>query len=88
MQTKTFQVTNEGGLHARPAAVLVSLAKGFKSQLTISCGENSAPLKNPIGLLSLGISQGSAVAVTADGQDEEAALERIGLFFEEELKSL
>lgn len=88
MISKSFTVTSPGGLHARPAANLVSLAKSFGSQLTITCDNQTAPLKNPIKLLALGVAKGSVVTIAADGDDEMQAIERITQFFEEELHTL
>mgnify|MGYP001006313475 CR=1 FL=1 len=88
MQRKTFTVSNPGGLHARPAAMLVSLAKNFESQITITQDEATSSLKNPIGVLAMGISRGTEVTVSAKGSDEDLAIQRIAQFFEQELSAL
>ena len=88
MISKNFTVISPGGLHARPVANLVTLAKSFGAQLTITCDGQTAPLKNPIKLLALGVGKGSVVTITADGADELAAMDRITQFFDKELHTL
>lgn len=74
---KTFLITAEAGIHARPATNLVGEANRFNSNLFIKLGDREVNLKSIMGVMSLGINNGSIVSVTADGEDAEAALEAI-----------
>jgi phosphocarrier protein len=70
-------IKNETGLHARPAAMVVSEAGKYKSNLTIKKGEREVNIKSILGLLSLGASKGDEITVKADGEDENQAVEAI-----------
>jgi phosphoenolpyruvate-protein phosphotransferase len=69
------------GLHARPATVLIAVVKRFRSTVRVRYGNKSAPARSLIGLLSLGATAGSALTVSAVGDDAAAALQAIGAAF-------
>lgn len=73
------------GLHARPAGLLVKQAAAFKSKITVSCNGKSADGKKLIMLMGLGVKQGMEVTCQIEGEDEDAALETLQKFFEENL---
>ncbi|AIF68236.1 MULTISPECIES: phosphocarrier protein HPr [Terribacillus] len=77
MQEKTFTITSETGIHARPATLLVNKAGQFNSEIELAFKERKVNLKSIMGVMSLGVPQGAQVVITADGNDEEAALEGI-----------
>ncbi len=83
MEKKHFKVINEAGLHARPATVVVNEANQFASDINISYKEKTVNLKSIMGVMSLGIIQGSEIEITASGSDEKEAIEGI----EKRLKS-
>lgn len=70
-------IQNPTGLHARPAKVLVTLAKQFTSEIQLCYGEKSANAKSIIAILGLGITSGGRVKVKANGSDEVSALAEI-----------
>lgn len=70
-------VTNKTGLHARPATVLVNLAKEFKSDIRMRHGNATANAKSLVSLLKLGVAGGETVRVMSQGADEDQALEAI-----------
>ena len=45
MTEKVVVITNESGLHARPATLFTQLAAKFSSKITISSGEKQADAK-------------------------------------------
>ena len=67
-------IHNRTGLHARPAKVLVNLAKQFKSDIRLQHGEKKANAKSMVSVLTLGVVSGSEVIVRVDGVDEEKAI--------------
>src|SRR5688500_7442002 len=67
-------IHNRTGLHARPAKVLVNLAKQFKSDIRLQHGEKKANAKSMVSVLTLGVVSGSEITVQADGEDEEKAI--------------
>jgi len=73
-KTKTFIIENEDGLHMRPAAKLVQIAKTFESEITFFSNGLSANSNSIMSLLMLGAAKGAALTVTADGIDATAAL--------------
>jgi len=70
----TFEITDDVGLHARPAAQFVRAAAGFSATISVVCGERSADAKSLLEVLQLQAGSGATVTVTADGPDAEAAL--------------
>lgn len=84
---KEFQyvIQDPVGLHARPAGLLVKQAAGFQSKVTIESGGKSADARKLIMLMSLGIKQGMEVTCKVEGEDEDAALEALQKFFQENL---
>lgn len=67
-------IQNPTGLHARPAKVLVNLAKQFKAEIRLLYGEKNANAKSMVSVLTLGASSGSCITVQVNGEDEDAAL--------------
>lgn len=67
-------VKNKSGLHARPAASFVQTARAFKSVIHVKNGEKEADAKSILGILTLGVNNGTNIVITATGEDEEAAL--------------
>ncbi|MBB6217425.1 phosphocarrier protein [Anaerosolibacter carboniphilus] len=77
MYKKEVMVTNQTGLHARPASEFSRTAASFKSDIQIEYGEKRVNAKSIIGLLSAGISFGSKIVISAEGEDEQQAVEAL-----------
>ena len=77
LQTRTVTVTITEHQLNQIAALFIQKANSFKSQLTVSQGDNSVNAKSLLGFLSLEPPQGSQVTLTADGPDEEEALQAL-----------
>jgi phosphocarrier protein len=73
MCSKECSVTNQVGLHARPATYFIQKANEFKSSIWVEKDERRVNAKSLLGVLSLGIVGGTNVKIIADGSDEEAA---------------
>lgn len=71
-------VVNKTGIHARPATDFVAKAKQFQSKIMIANlsedEEDMVNAKSIIEILSLAIAEGSEVEISAEGVDEEAAV--------------
>lgn len=65
------------GLEARPVAVLVQVASQYESSIYLECEEKKVNAKSIMGMMSLGLAAGEEVTVTANGSDEEKAIEDI-----------
>ncbi len=67
-------IQNATGLHARPAKVLVNLAKQYKSEINIFHQAKRANAKSMVSVLTLGAVGGSTITVQVNGEDEDKAL--------------
>ena len=74
MVKKEMTITNNIGLHARPATFFIQKANTFKASIWIEKDERRVNAKSLLGVLSLGIAKGMVVTIIADGQDENAAV--------------
>lgn len=87
-------IQGKAGLHARPATVLVNLAKEFASEIRVRYGDQTASAKSLVSLLKLGVEGGQTIRLMAQGADAEEALETLertisaGLEEEEETTSI
>lgn len=77
MITKEIVINIPNGLEARPVALLVQVASQYECSIHVSSNEKRVNAKSIMGMMSMGISAGETVIVTADGPDEEAAVENI-----------
>ena len=77
MTSCALTVTNPLGLHARAAARFVHAASAFVSKIRVARGDREMDGKSIMGLLLLGASQGSVITVSADGPDEQEALDAL-----------
>ena len=80
MVSKSLTFNGPQGMHARPAGALVKKAKEFESKIELVYNGNSFNAKAITKLLSAGIKSGAEITVTADGPDEEKALESVSEF--------
>lgn len=74
---RTVSIVHRQGLHARPAALFVQLAKQFDCRVTVKKGRKIVDGKSIMGLLTLAAGPGARIAIVTDGQDAEEALERL-----------
>ncbi len=70
-------VPNPTGLHARPSATLVALAKEHSSDIRLRRGDDSANAKSIVAIMGLAVGCGEKVVVTAHGPDANDAVETI-----------
>jgi phosphoenolpyruvate-protein phosphotransferase len=73
MQQLELVIRNATGLHARPARVLVDLAKQYQSSVFLRSGAKRVNAKSLISVLTLGVSAGQCIQVDVSGADEEQA---------------
>jgi phosphocarrier protein len=85
MQTFQYTITDEMGLHARPAGLLVKEAKKYQSKITISDGNRKVEATKLMMLMNMGIKKDCSVTVTLEGADEETACRELEQFFKENL---
>jgi len=75
--TREFEVRNQYGIHARPAALFVKTASRFDADVTVEKDGNSVSGKSIMGLMSLEAGCGSILRVTVMGCDYEDAIEHL-----------
>lgn len=74
MFSKEVLVSNQVGLHARPATFFIQKANEFKSSIWVEKDERRVNAKSLLGVLSLGITRGVNINIVADGADKEQAV--------------
>jgi phosphocarrier protein len=77
MYSKEAVVSNQVGLHARPATFFIQKANEFKSSIWVEKDERRVNAKSLLGVLSLGIVKGTSITLIADGSDEKDAIEAL-----------
>ena len=77
MVEKQYTITDEAGMHARPASALVGSLTKFKSDISLDYKGKKVNLKSILGVMSLGIASGETVTITAEGEDEQAAMDTL-----------
>lgn len=85
MKSFNYTITDEIGLHARPAGLLAKEARLFASQITLRHGEKSADAKKLMALMGLCVKTGAQVSIAVEGDDEAEAIVKLEEFFKENL---
>ena len=85
MKSFKYVITDEVGIHARPAGILVKEAKKYQSKIKVVKDGKAAEASKLMALMGLGVKCGMEVEVTVEGPDEDVASEEIKKFFEENL---
>ncbi len=83
MIEETFVVKHGVGLHARPAAKFVKLAKGFESTIRLqntTRGGEEIDAKSLVKVIKIAAAQHHEVRVSVDGPDEEKAMKTLSDF--------
>lgn len=77
MKELEVKVIDPVGLHARPATVAVNAASKFLSEIQVEYKGRAVNMKSIMGVMSLGIPTDSDIKITAEGEDEDTAIEQI-----------
>lgn len=85
MKTFHYVITDEVGIHARPAGILAKKVKEYKATVTLLANGKSADAQKLMAVMGLGIKKGMDVTVQVEGEDEEQAAEELETFFHENL---
>ena len=75
MVKRDVVITNNIGLHARPATFFIQKANSFQSSIWIEKDDRKVNAKSLLGVLSMGIAKGMTITLIADGQDENRAID-------------
>ncbi|QJA09334.1 HPr family phosphocarrier protein [Romboutsia sp. CE17] len=71
---KVVSIKNASGLHARPAGMFVKKASEFKSTVEVIAKGKTVNAKSIMGIMSLGLAKGDELIISANGEDEERAV--------------
>lgn len=85
MKSFQYTISDEVGIHARPAGLLVKEARKFKSKMTITSGAKKADLTKLMALMGMGIRKGDNVTVEVIGEDEDEAASYLEDFLKKNL---
>ena len=77
MLEQQITIINRLGLHARAAAKFVNVAKSFACTITLSKGDQVVDGKSIMSVMLLAASQGVHLTLTAEGEDEDSALQAL-----------
>ena len=81
--SRTVQMTNKRGLHARASAKFVNLAAGLPSTIEVEKDGNRVCGTSIMGLMMLGAAMGDTVIVHVSGPYAEEALDKLVALIEE-----
>ncbi|WP_071393610.1 HPr family phosphocarrier protein [Bacillus tuaregi] len=84
MVEKQVEVKLKTGLQARPAALFVQEANRFLSNVYLEKDGKKVNAKSIMGLMSLALGSGSTVLLSAEGSDENEAIEELSKYIEQE----
>jgi phosphocarrier protein HPr len=79
---REVRIRNPLGLHARAAARFVHTASRFRSRVTVRRNEKTMDGKSILGILLLAASQGTTLRLSAEGDDETAAVDALAALVE------
>jgi len=85
MKQFNYVITDELGIHARPAGMLAKLAKEYESKIQITKGEKTVAATQLLMLMGLAVKHGDEITVSVEGADEDVAFDGIQTFFKENL---
>jgi phosphocarrier protein HPr len=83
MKKKDLLIENRLGLHARAAAQIVKAASGFNAKILLSKDGIEVDGKSIMGIMMMAAARGTTVLVSAEGDDEDKALEGMEKLFKE-----
>ena len=84
MISRNVTIKNNHGLHARPATFFIQKANSYKSSIWVEKEDCRVNAKSLLGVLSLGIVQGTEITIIADGVDEAEAIDGLVALIESE----
>lgn len=75
MISETVVIQNKVGLHSRPATSFIQKANEYRCSVWIEKNERRVNAKSLLGVLSLGVLQGTEISIITDGPDERDAID-------------
>lgn len=72
-----LELTNDIGLHARPAALLARSLTGLDAEVSVRLGDKRADARSVLAVMGLAAEKGDRIEVSANGPQAAEALRRI-----------
>ncbi|WP_294124165.1 HPr family phosphocarrier protein [Sphingomonas sp.] len=72
--SKTIEITNKRGLHARASAKFVNVAAGLTAKVEVEKDGSRVVGTSIMGLMMLGAAMGDSITIYCEGEGAEAAL--------------
>ncbi|MCD6342992.1 MAG: HPr family phosphocarrier protein [Spirochaetaceae bacterium] len=86
MTTRSVTILNRAGIHARPASLIVQTAQQFDSSIWIEKDDVKINAKSIMNILTLGATYQTKMTVSAEGEDEEDAVNDVAWLFDNKFK--
>ncbi|MDR2601602.1 MAG: HPr family phosphocarrier protein [Spirochaetaceae bacterium] len=80
MKQFEYTIVDPNGIHARPAGTLAAKIQEFESAVSLSCGDRRADGKKLIAIMKMRVKKGEKLTITAEGPDEDVAIEAVKEF--------
>ena len=80
--SKSVEIVNRRGLHARASARLAKDAGDFQSVIMVCKNDSCVTATSIMGLMMLGAAKGDTISILAEGPDQDAALEQVSALVE------
>ena len=77
MYTEKVVVKCESGLLNRQVTFFIQRANEFRSSIWVESGDRKINAKSMLGVISMGITSGTAITLIAEGPDAEAAVKAL-----------
>jgi len=84
MIERSVTIRLKTGLQARPAAQFVQEANKFQSEIFITKDGKKVNAKSIMGVMSLALASGTEIVLSADGKDEQEAIDALANFISKE----
>jgi phosphocarrier protein HPr len=72
--TRTVEIVNKRGLHARASAKFVKTASGFDAEVRVSKDGQTVDARSIMGLMMLAAGPGCRIEIEAEGAEAQAAV--------------
>ena len=85
MKEFNYTITDELGIHARPAGLLVKKAAEFQAAVRARKGDKEVDAKRILNLMGLAAKKGDTITFIIEGLDEDSAVQELEEFLKKHL---
>ena len=80
--SRTVEIVNQRGLHARASAKFVKTAAAYDAEVTVTKDGTTVDARSIMGLMMLAAGQGAEIEIAAEGPEAAAALQALAQLVE------